>query len=208
MKAIVEVDDLSAMKPGLETLIRLKEHYPDFKITCFTPAVGQETVTNKLPDKKRKEWADLIKGYDWIEICPHGLLHMEHEMECNYAEATKIIEACEKSFDKIELPYKKIWRSPYWQTSEAAYQAIRDKGYIAAIDRNQPYPKTEGLKTYVWNKSLEQPIEEHEVSGTVKWHGHVGGDFYNDISQCTASLLTMPEDTEFLTISQYLDEQS
>ena len=201
---IVDVDDLSPSKPGLDMLLAVKDHLPNFKVTCFTPAMDQGIIKKQVTIEKVEEWTTLLKKYPWIEIAPHGFLHIEHEMEVNYADANKIIDGCEHMFDKIKLPYVKIWKSPYWQTSLDCYMALRDRGYVVAIDKNQPIPNISGLKYYVFNKSLEEPFTKTEPE-IVKWHGHVGGTFYNDISWCAASLSTTPTDAKFLTISEYLE---
>lgn len=202
---VVDVDDLSPVKLGLETLIKMREHYPNFKVTAFTPALDQSIAQGKTKEKKLKEWADLVKQYDWLEIAPHGFLHLKEEMLCDYDSAVKIIKGCEAVFKKIGLPFVKIWKSPYWQTSKETYEAMRDHGYVVAVDKNQELPDVPGLEVYIFNKSLEEPFNGQEED-VVKWHGHVGGTFYNDISLCAHSITTAPTDARFLTISEYLKE--
>lgn len=203
MEIVVDVDDLSPVKLGLETLIQMREHYPNFKVTCFTPAMDQALPAGKLKESKVIEWAKLLRQYDWIEIAPHGFLHLKEEMLCDYDSAVKTIKGCEAMFRKLELPFVKIWKSPYWQTSIETYTAMRDHGYVVAVDKNQELPNVPGLEVYIFNKSLEQPFDGSEED-IVKWHGHVGGTFYNDISLCAHSLTTAPVDATFLTISEYL----
>lgn len=202
MKIVLDVDDFSPVKPGLDTLLKLKEHFPDFKITCFTPALDQALPAGKLTEAKIKEWVDVIKQFPWIEIAPHGLLHLENEMNLEKVAAEKVITAVEQVFKKLEFPYTKVWKSPYWVSSRDTLRVLRDKKYTVAVDKNQPLPKIHGLNVYVYDESIHNPLPDQEV---VKWHGHIGGTFYNDISQCLENLMTMPEDVEFLTISEYLD---
>lgn len=207
MQLVIDVDDLSPSKPGLELLMRLKQHYPALKVTCFTPAMDQAVAQKKMPEDKLLEWAKIVSSLDWIEIAPHGFLHFEHEMELTYKQTRDVIVACEEVFKKIGLPFVKIWKSPHWQTSKEAYQALRDAGYVVAVDKNQPIPQIPGLKMYVYDKSLEQPLTKEDMEQEViKWHGHIGGTFYNDISWCVDAVTTAPTDAEFLTISEYIEK--
>lgn len=204
MQIVVDVDDLSPSKPGLDILLQVKEHYPNFKITCFTPAMDQGVVKKQVTREKLDEWVALLKKYPWIEIAPHGFLHVKQEMEVDYEQAKQIIKGCEAVFENLGLPYVKVWKSPYWQTSLECYKALRDLGYVVAIDKNQPIPAVSGLKYYVFNKSLEEQFKDEPQEALVKWHGHVGGVFYNDVSWCADSLTSAPSDAKFLTISEYL----
>lgn len=205
MKIVLEVDDLAPSKPGLELLFQLKEHYPQLQVTCFTPALDEKVANNQMPEKQLLKWAEILRNNPWIEIAPHGLVHVNHEMECSYDEAKNIIQACEDAFNKINVPFVKIWRSPYWQTSIEAYEALRDSGYVVCVDKNQPLPNIPGLEMFIFNKSLEQPFTEADMSAEViKWHGHIGGKFYNDISWSINAITTAPEDAEFLKVSEYI----
>jgi hypothetical protein len=77
---ILDFDDLSPTKPGLEKLLKLKEHYPSFRCTCFAPAFNHHVFTRKLKVKKFKKWGELIrKESDWLEIAPHGFAHLRGE---------------------------------------------------------------------------------------------------------------------------------
>ncbi|MCK9370676.1 DUF2334 domain-containing protein [Candidatus Dojkabacteria bacterium] len=203
MRLILDLDDFSPVRSGLECLQTIKEHFPKFKVTLFTPAANQLLITGKFTKDKYKEWTKIIRSFDWIEICPHGFGHLQKEMDTTKDEATKIIENCEKVFKDIDLPYKKIWKSPFWQTSKDAYEVLRDKGYTVATDPNQPDPKIEGLKQYQYDWSIEKPIPKQEL---IKAHGHVD-TMDNSIERCYTNILDLPTDTEFLFISEYLNEK-
>lgn len=205
-KIIFDVDDFSNCKPGIEIILKIKEHYPNFKITCFSPSFNDTDAydKNKIP-KQLKKWSKLLEIFDdWIEICPHGLLHTEHEMECSYKEATDIIKSCENIFNKLGIKFKKIWKSPYWQTSLDAYKALKDLGYVVAVDKNETVPLIDGLQYYQYNKCISTPFNETE--DIIKAHGHVAGKYINDISLCVDNIMTMPQDAEFLTISEYIKQ--
>lgn len=202
---IFDVDDFSPVRPGLLDLFKIKEHYPNFKVTCFTPALGEDMLNGKIEEKQFFRWIEFIKKYDWIEICPHGLAHLKGEMECSHKEALNIINSVEEAFEKYKIPYKKIWKSPYWKTSLEAYVALKEKGYVVAIDKNAPKPLVSELSIYQFNKCMSTPFDKIEKE-IVKYHGHVAGRFYNDISLSMENIMTMPIDATFLTISEYIQK--
>lgn len=204
MEIVVDLDDFSPTKPGMEYLTMIREHFPNFKVTLFTPALDQAFVFKKTTEDKVKEWASIVRGLDWIEIAPHGLIHMKGELVGSRDKIDTLINAVEEAFErKWELPYQKIWKSPYWETSPTGYEALRDKGYIVAVDKNQPLPTVEGLKMYVYDESIADPLPQDKT--VVKYHGHIGGDYPpNDISTCMEQLLDMPTDATFLFVSEYI----
>jgi len=203
MEIILDLDDFSPVRHGFGYIKKLKEHYPDLKVTMFTPALDEAVLEKKIDQKRLDKWVELVKDCSWIEIAVHGFLHVKGEMDCSYKEAMNIISSCEKVLHKMGLPHKKIWKSPYWITSDDAYRALRDMGYVVAVDTNQDLPKIEGLKMYVYDKSTHEYLTDCKLD-RVKYHGHIGGDFYNDISLTIDQLTSMPEDATFLTISEYI----
>jgi len=206
---ILEADDLEFGKGGFEDVLKLKEHYPNLKFTFFMTPIPNILLSGQSTPDKYKEWAEHLKK-DWIEICPHGLTHQGQEFLyrltqknkpklLDYKTAKIYIEAGEGTFAQLDLPYKKIWKSPHWATSPEAYDAIKDKGYEIACDPNQPHPDN----AYLYNWSYDQPISYRPV---VKGHGHLHGSSPNTIRRCIKNLLEIPTDAEFKFVSEAIKE--
>ena len=205
---VCEADDLQFGMPGLEDVLKLKEHYPKLKFTFFMTPIPGILLEQQSTPEKYKEWAKHLKK-DWIEICPHGLTHQGQEflyrlnnrnkpVILDYETAKIYIKAAEKTFAQLDLPFKKIWKSPHWATSPGAYDAIKDMGYTIACDPNQPYPDG----AYLYNWSYDQPVSYRPV---VKGHGHLYGNNNNTIRKCISNLMQMPADAEFLTVSEAIE---
>jgi len=221
-KVIIDLDDFAMGTPCLDILENIKQHYPNFKCTLFTVPMEPGLLSSKTDMKKYVEWVDLVNSYDWIEVAVHGFLHDKKEMMGDYESSQKVIMAAERMFKEVKhkerkkyfgfkwykyktnMNYVKVFKAPGWQMSQDAYRAARDKGYVVAVDRNEPTPEIEGLETYKYNWSIEEPFPtEYKV---VKGHGHVIG-MANSIRRCYMNLLNMPQNVEFLTINEYLNER-
>ncbi|MAG44714.1 hypothetical protein CL633_02390 [bacterium] len=217
---IIDLDDYCLTSPNFNYILRLKSHFPKFKITLFTVPLDPTIMTARNTMKQYVDWAKMLQEYqDWIEIVPHGFMHNKGEMLVEYQQAKDIIKASENMFTqvkfrekrflighknkkyKLDIPYKKIFKAPKWEMSDDAYRAARDMGYVIGVDRNQPSPKIENLNTYKYNWSIEEPFPEDYM--VVKGHGHMVG-MNNDLALCYENLLKMPTDAVFMTISEYL----
>lgn len=200
---VIEADDFMPSIGVMDLLQEIKDHQPNFKITLFTIAhdIGYKKGTMDL--KKAQQWARIINGYDWIEIACHGFDHREKEfLYLSYEDALHRIKKIEWEFKKTGLKYVKVFRAPYWLASEGTYLALRRKGYAVATDRNQVRPDINGLVQYRWNWSMETPPPEFHI---IKGHGHVTKE-RNDLTKSIGNLLRLPQDSDFLFVSEYLDK--
>lgn len=203
---VMDVDDFGFLMPGFDDLLALKESLPGLRITCFTIPLPKEfnEVENakQFSFDKYAKWADLVKANPWIEVALHGFSHTHHEMESSYEKTMTILQATENLFERVGLPYVKIFKAPYWQYSYDALVALRDRGYTIAIDRNHPRPVPDGAKTYEYNWSFEEALPGAPI---IKGHGHFTGNNTNNIGDTLGNILHhLPETTRFLTISEYL----
>jgi hypothetical protein len=201
-----DTDDFGFLLPGLDELLILKQAIPGFKCTAFTIPLPKEFYhpgnLRHLKVEKMKKWAEMINGYsDWLEIAIHGFSHTEFEMDRNYGQTEILIKAAENLLDKIGLKYKKIFRAPYWQYSYDALVCLRDKGYIVAMDRNKKLTSPEGLKTYTYNWSIEEPVPVFEI---IKGHSHtLPRGVKNGLRQCYKNLIkSIPHDATFKFVSE------
>ena len=82
----LDFDDFSVLNNRLDLLLRLKESYPKLKVTLFTIPYDipyEKDISGKII---RKDTLKAIKkNLDWLQIVPHGLIHMPKEFEkCDY----------------------------------------------------------------------------------------------------------------------------
>ena len=201
----MEIHDLGFLLPGLEDIVRLSKIYPDFKMTCFTIPMSKlffsEENSKHFKIEKYKEWAKLINSMPFIEIGIHGFSHTHNEMDCSYDKAILMIEGAEKLFEQIGLKYKKIFCAPYWQYSYDTMAALKDKGYVVAINRDHPCRYPDGMKTYKYNWSFEEPLPNKEK---VLGHGHLTSQGVNNsIEQAYGNIIrNIPREAKFGFLSE------
>lgn len=159
----VDADDFCESNTGINELMFIKSHVPDFKITLFT-----------VPGLCSKEFLEEIKKLDWIDMVPHGWLHPT-PVEClswTYEESIAYL-------DRIEsLGLTKGFKAPGWQISDGMYRALVERGYwVADKDYN--------------NERRPKELQAYLLDDRNKLHfhiGHMGGhndnaiaDFMDDI---------------------------
>jgi hypothetical protein len=208
---VLDFDDLECGKPGLEEVLKLKEHFPNLKVTFFMVPMPMGLLKGELSTSKYREWAGFLReNQDWIEICPHGFTHSGFEMRNYQTKTGKIkvvdtktanlmIDSAEKMFKELNLPFKKIWKSPFWESSQDTIRALWNRGYTVACDPNQPIPI--GGDVYLFNWSIEKPMPKLPI---VYGHGHLYPPSANAIQFAMSNLLAMPEDAEFKFVSETL----
>ena len=196
----MDFDDFIMTRPGFEYLEKMKEHFPDFKCTLFTPAFNLKLLTKQVTVDKFKDWAKLVNKQDWIEIAPHGFSHSRGEMlETRKERLEIIIKAIEAIFNQVEFNWIKVFKAPFWEISKEAEEVLKERGYTLAIDRNNPKIQTD-IPTYVFNWSIDEPVPTYP---TVKGHGHMHLT-NNGLDSCLPNMLKIPTNSEFIFVSEYL----
>jgi predicted SAM-dependent methyltransferase len=111
-----EFDDYPmSAKRLIRELDRLKEKFPAFKASVFA-------IPGAMTDK---HWKPLLKRQEWVETCPHGLVHQKRE--CRQRE---IYSLRMHWLDKIaeEQRYTRLFKAPWHGMDE------RFMGYL--VERN------------------------------------------------------------------------
>jgi hypothetical protein len=144
----------------------LKNEFPNFKVNLFT-----------IPSKCSVEFLEYIEELKWIQICVHGLKHINNE------------DVPEKSL--VDLPmfgYSKIYRAPFWQLSDEMYERLKKLDYKIMI---HPDDSREGIK-YNWNiKDSPPPLD------ILYGHGHIQDVCDNGLVESFENIMKLPKDTEF-----------
>lgn len=200
MKIALDLHDFSVVENRLDLLLKLKELYPDFKVSLFT-----------VPIDKKKDWgsylvrrenlAKIKANLDWMQIIPHGLYHdSNQEMMVGY-EVFKhdILPKIEEAFQTDGLPYEKGFCAPHWRWTEEVVKVLDEFGWWGAIDprQNKPCPK----RFYAYSHKLDEPLEGE----LLKIHGHIYGT-KNDIG-LNFNKLTNLKDVEWHYITDFIENK-
>ena len=196
---VMDFDDFTIHR-NMDLLLKIKEHYPNFRVTAFTIPYAQGLAVEERFEEKYKEWAKLIEGYDWIEVAVHGLAHTFGECDItDLDQVKKFMLTTETLLKRIGIKYSKIFKAPYWIMSETFYDYLKEEGWVVALDRNS-VPIYSENDDYIYNWSFDEPVPNGTI---VKGHGHFIGT-NNGIDVCFSNLMKMPTDAKFLTIGEYL----
>ncbi len=210
MKTIaLDFDDFSVLNNRLDLLLLLKESYPKLKVTLFTIPYDyqhEQDVAGRIMREKTLE--AIKKQLDWLEIVPHGLVHMPREFErCDYETMRKkVIPSIDECFKKDGLPYVKGFKPPYWLWNGEVIRALNDEGWWGAVDRirvNEPKTK----KYYVYSHKISEPFPESTLD-VWKLHGHISPPEVNNLERCLSLLFKMPADADFKFASELLNEST
>jgi peptidoglycan/xylan/chitin deacetylase (PgdA/CDA1 family) len=205
-KFCLSTDDYGFLLPGDEEILRIKQHYPNFKITCFTIPLPNEFFieenAKRFSFERYKKWAEIVNSYDWMEIAIHGFAHTKHEADCGYDNFDEMMRANENLFKKVGLKYSKIFKAPYWQISYDALHWLKDNNWIVAIDRNNPRFAPNGIKKYVYNWSVEEKqLPQEDI---IKGHSHTTERGVNNaLGRCYKNITNViPEGADFYFVSE------
>lgn len=204
MRVSLDLHDFSVLNQHMDTLLKIKEHYPDFKVSMFTipyDAVREITTQGRLV--RDAELEKLKANLDWIQIIPHGLAHIPREFEkCDRWTMKMTLQAIDEAFSKDGLPYEKGFCAPYWLWNQEVVDVLNEEGWWGAVDRNQP----DMLKTntyYEYSHSLEEELpKDFEV---LKIHGHMDRPSENALEDCVLNILKLPQEAEWHFVTDFLE---
>ena len=205
MKVSLDLHDFSVLNNRLDLLMKIKEHYPNFKVSLFTVPfaihyeMGVQRIYREAALKKIKECLD------WIQIIPHGLTHMDKEFEkCDYILFKNVLKSIKEAFDKDGLPYEKGFCAPFWLWNEKVIRVLDEQGWWGAIDRNQP-DMLSTKRFYKYSHSLEEPYYKSNLD-ILKLHGHIGSSA-NDLELNFVNIFKLPADTQWCYVTDFLEEK-
>jgi len=169
---IVDADDFCESNDGMNALMFIKGHLPNFKINLFT-----------IPGLCSQEFLDKIKKLDWIDMIPHGLVHTTPR-ECEkwtYDESMTYLDVIEP------LGLEKGFKAPGWQISDGMYKALLERGYWVA-DKDYNDKRRPKMKSYL--------IDDRNK---LHFHiGHMGGHNTNEISEFANEIIKLNGSFKFI----------
>ena len=150
---VIDFDDLCDQNSNLDTLLRLRERDPGFKVTLFA-------IPTRCSDELFNQYA---AHKDWIALGIHGWRHARHEC---------LAWTSEEAEDKVKLAmeiypgFSPIFKAPNWETCDELYDGLRKSDVSIADHIRNVDILPQDNKHYVYNVSLrEDPY--------VRLHGHI-----------------------------------
>jgi hypothetical protein len=205
MRVCLDLDDFCLSYPRIGLLLKLREHFPSFKVSLFT--IPFDTKLDYGPYLLRESALREIKRHlEWMQIIPHGFYHDGSEvMDWNYTNTKAVyLPQIMKAFNDYGLPFELGFKAPHWRWNEGVALALDDEGWWGAIDRDKTMPVTK--RFYRYNYLLNEPFWESKEA-VLKLHGHIYGT-KNDLGLCFENLLKLPKDTQWVFATELLEERS
>ncbi len=201
------MDDWSVLNNRLDLLLTLREAYPKLKVTLFAIPYDytyEQDVAGRI--MREKTLAAIKEHLDWMEIVPHGLIHLPREFEkCDYETMKKyVLPSIEEMFKKDGLPYVKGFKAPYWLWNEEVVKVLDEEGWWGAVDR-ESLSLVKPKKFYVYTHKIDEPFSTSTLD-LWKLHGHISPPERNNLERCLANLYKMPADAEFKFASELVEE--
>lgn len=203
MQITLDFDDFSLENNNLFYIYKLREQYPNFKVSMFyIPA--DINYYQRLMQEEREQVLEQVRTAikeGWMELIPHGLMHVKQEfLKATEDDMELYLKAYKEHFKELKLPYVKGFKAPYWQISKEAIKVLDKHGWFLATDRNQP-DSLKAKKNYVYNWSIDEDFtNKKEVRG----HGHISLPSRNNIADCMINLSQIPQDYEWKFISEII----
>lgn len=208
MKTVsLDIHDFSVLHNRMDLLLKIKEHYPDFKVSMFTIPFDYPNETGQHRVLRETELKKIRENLDWIQIIPHGLTHMANEFEkCDYYTMRDLVlPSIDEAFKKDLLPYEKGFCAPFWLWNPEVCRALDNAGWWGAIDRNQPnMDRTK--KTYTYSHSIEEPFWLSDKE-TLKLHGHIGRPSANALGDCLLNIMKLDPDVKWVFCTDFIENE-
>lgn len=153
---IFDLDDFAADHESncFNQLIDLKTAYPNFKVSLFT-------ILGRWPNL---EILEKLAEFEWIELCAHGYEHFQNDEVYDW-DVKQWVEILNMYTD-VGI-FKKVWKSPNWDTNRIGYQVLKDNGWSVAVRKNQINELPEGIKYYSFENN---PFGVHGHTWTMTAH--------------------------------------
>jgi hypothetical protein len=189
MKVCLDTHDFIISNPRFDLLYRLKDRFPDFKVSLFT-----------IPSKDGL-LEEVKKNLDWIQIIPHGLYHTPYELSgCSYNQFREdIIPKIVKIFNDNGLPFIEGFCAPHWRWNSEVTRALDDMGWWGAISPARPrMPRTKRFYSYTCAINEEFPNLD-----VLKLHGHMETT-RNSLVSCIDNIMKL-DNPEWHFVTEFIE---
>lgn len=204
-KVVLDLHDFSVVNNRLDLMLKLKEHFPNFKVSMFM--VPNDIKADWGPWWIREESLKEIKKHlDWIQIIPHGLNHDKREAnEWDYETfKNKILPEIKAKFKLDGLPFIDGFCPPHFKWSDGVVKHLDELGWFGSIIREDGKMKPT-KRFYRYTHLINEPFWESDLE-VLKLHGHVYGT-KNDIGLCYENMLKLDKNTIFEYVTEHIETQ-
>ncbi len=168
----LDLDDFAQDNHRLDLLEKLKESFPEFKITLFT-----------IPTKAPAKWLESLLKLGFLEFALHGNYHSY--LECQSWSKKEAKKKINSSFSYLYVPG---FKAPYWAASNGLYEALKELGFWVADQDISPAP--DYLPHYRYNWLINQPLP---LFPEIRGHGHVQNVCGNGLEESFVNLINSLE---------------
>jgi hypothetical protein len=162
---ICDFDDFCEDDNRLDLLHLLHDANPDFRCTLFAiPGRGSAEFWKSVPE--------------WCELAVHGFEH-PHPREC--AGWTRFQIETVLDYSIVQAYFTNGWKSPGWQSSDAVYEVLLERGWWIAEHWDNVDRLPDDLRAHIIQPSYRE--------GTWHWHGHIPDVCGNGIAETFNELL-------------------
>ena len=204
----IDIHDGSVLRNRIDLLNTFKDFYPQAKISLFFIPYDYELEMSpsfSLTRKQKLDW--LHKNSDWIEIIPHGLIHIFGEFSgCDKQTMETYIGTVGDELKKDGLNSVEGFCAPNWLWTKEVVEALNEAKWWGAVDRNQP-EMIRPTRYYEYTHSFTEPFYLDDGLEHIALHGHMTGPSDNDLEACFTNLFKIPRDAEFKFVSEIIKEQ-
>ena len=195
IKISLDYDDFSCLNHRFDLLDKIRDRYPNFKVTMFTIPweirLSPDTKGTPITSSRYAPWVERVieaQEEGWLDISIHGLTHSPREFEeLKYQEARNRIITGQKMFANRKVNVNNLFKSPQWLSSGGTKQAVKDLGLTLM---NDGY--------YNWNLKDDMP------EGDLIAHGHVQDVMGNGMEESFFRLTKIPQDAEWVFLKDMI----
>ncbi len=209
-KVCFDIHDGSVLRTRYDLLEQLKEHFPNLKVSLFWIPWDYEWEVSKFKIQREEMLERIKKNLDWIQLIPHGLMHIRGEFGEFEKVDKKLMRDTLKSIDeamkKDGLPYEKGFCAPFWLWNQDVVDVLDEEGWWGAIDRNQPQMLST-KKFYKYTHSIDEPFSLSN-NDKLALHAHMRPPSANDIDRCFLNLMKMDNSWDFRFVTDFLEEKN
>jgi hypothetical protein len=201
----LDLHDGSILRTRYDLLDILKEHFPKLKVSLFWIPYDYIFEMGQIRTLREDKLQEIKKRFDWIELIPHGISHLEYEFaKCSCEVMEMYVNNIEKEFTKDGLTMVKGFCAPNWLWTQDCVDVLNEHNWFGATDRNQP-DMIKPRRNYIYTHSIAEPFWE-EKEQDLRLHGHIDGVSDNDLEKCIVNMMKMPRDAEFKFVSEVINE--
>jgi len=150
---VMDFDDLCDGNEDLETLCRLKERDPNFKVTLFA-------IPTKCSDSLLTKYS---MECEWIQLGIHGWRHARYECLAWTSEETEEKLALAK---EIYPHFAPVFKAPNWEFCDEVYAGCKNAGIAVADHYRNIIIMPADTPHYIYNLKLRD-------DKLTRLHGHI-----------------------------------